>query len=276
MLPELRLGGCPYRPDMMAPAMLTGARTELGSLLAARAGARTRRVHFNLAGQQANTLLHDGHAWEGFHALAPAGARRAVRAAAAGGATLLVHAGFAMVRAQPPRDPLRSLALAALECEAIVLSGPVPACVVRLGYLYGPASRDLRAYRDAFRLGRPYWSGPRDSRQDHLHQQDAVAALLAAAKPRNARRILYATDGHPLAYLQFMDHFARLCGRRHPLHAPLLARPLMKLIVREEHMQQVELAVPGRAPGPRVPGWRPAFADYRRGLADALAAWPPE
>ena len=46
---------------------ITGIRSELGQVLAgtARPGAAAT-VHFNLAGQQANTLLHDGHAWKDF------------------------------------------------------------------------------------------------------------------------------------------------------------------------------------------------------------------
>jgi nucleoside-diphosphate-sugar epimerase len=145
--------------------------------------------------------------------------------------------------------------------------------VVRLGYLYGPESRDLRAYRAAFRLGRPYWAGPRAALQYHLHQFDAVSALLAAAVPRNAGRILYATDRKPVSFMQFMDDFARRIGRRFPLHVPRIAAPLMKLVVREEHMQQVALAMRARAPAPRVPGWKPAFADYRDGLDQIIEAW---
>jgi len=94
---------------------------------------------------------------------------------------MLVHASFAFVLGRPQKDPLRSIAETILECEQLVLSGSVPACVVRLGYLYGPASRDLLAYRAAFRIGRPYWAGPRRALQYHLHQFDAVGALLAAA-----------------------------------------------------------------------------------------------
>src|SRR5262249_49285834 len=157
-------------------------------------------VHINVAGQQANTLLHDGHAWKDFQRGALAGARRAARA----DATLLVHASFAFVVRQPERDPLRSLAQTILECEAIALAAPRAACVVGLGYLYGPASRDLRAYRTAFRIGRPYWAGPSDALQYHLHHHDAVSALLAAAKTRNAGKTFYATDGKPLSFMQFM------------------------------------------------------------------------
>jgi nucleoside-diphosphate-sugar epimerase len=246
---------------------ITGVRSELGRLLAREAA--PRGAHFNVAGQQANTLLHDGHAWKGFERSALAGVRRALGTRS----HLLVHASFAFVVGRPDADPLRSLAETILECERRVLSGPIPACVVRLGYLYGPESADLRAYRKAFRLGRPYWAGPRGALQFHLHQQDAVAALLAAAAPGNVGRVLYATDGKPVPFMQFMDDFARRVGRRFPLHAPLVSAPIMKLVVREEHMQQVALPMPARAPAPRVPGWRPEFRDYRKGLDQTIDAW---
>jgi len=171
------------------------------------------------------------------------------------------------------KDPLRSAVDAILECEALALSGPVPACVVRLGYLYGPQSADLRAYRTAFHLGRPYWSGPRKARQYHLHQFDAAAALLAAARPANAGRILYATDGHAISFMQMMDAFAHRVGRRTPLHLPLFSKLVAKVIIREEHMQQTALPMPAATPAPRVPGWRPKFPDYREGLDQVIAAW---
>jgi nucleoside-diphosphate-sugar epimerase len=246
---------------------IVGGRTELGRLLARRRAAG--RTVINVAGQDANTLLHDGHAWQGFERAALAGVRRLLRA----DAPFVVHASFAFVLGRPRADPLRSIAATILECERLVLAGPRPACVVRLGYLYGPESRDLRAYRRAFRIGRPYWAGVRTARQYHLHQYDAVNALLAAAKPRNAGRILYATGGRPVPFMQFMDDFARRAGNPLPLHVPKIAAPVIRLIVREEHLQQAALAMPARAPAPRVPGWRPAFADYRKGLDQVVAAW---
>jgi nucleoside-diphosphate-sugar epimerase len=149
----------------------------------------------------------------------------------------------------------------------------VPACVVRLGYLYGPRSADLLAYRDAFGLGRPYWSGPRKALQYHLHQFDAASALLAAARPGNAGKVLYATDGHPAPFMRLMDAFAHRVGRRTPLHLPLFAKPLARVIVCEEHMQQAALSMPIRSPAPRVAGWKPKYADYREGLDQVIADW---
>ncbi len=236
-----------------------------------------RPIHINLAGQQANTLLHDGHAWEGFARKALAGTRRALRTAQADGASMLIHASFAFVhaveRGRPLLDPLRSAVEAILECEAMALSGPVAACVVRLGYLYGPESADLRAYRTAFRLGRPYWSGRPSALQYHLHQLDAASALVDAARARNAGKVFYATDGHAVPFMQFMDAFAHRVGRAKPLHLPLFSRPLARIIIRAEHMQQTALSMPPRAPRPRVPGWTPRFPDYRKGLDEAIAAW---
>lgn len=248
-------------------ASLTGRQNNLGRLLA-RQGLPAR-VHFNVAGQQANTLLHDGHAWRDFARKARAGASRAMRTDAA----LLVHASFAFVRVDPPKDPLRSLAQAIRDIEQIVLDGPVPACVVRLGYLYGPHSQDLRAYRKAFRLGRPYWAGPRSAGQFHLHHDDAISALLTAARARNVGRTFYATGGEAVPFMQFMDHFARRLGTRWPLHAPRLAAPLFKLVVREEHMQQVALAMPPGLPAPQVPRWKPAWPDVRKGLDGVIETW---
>lgn len=257
---------------------ITGVRSELGRVLALRRGTRaTTNIHINLAGQQANSLLHDGHAWKGFARTALAGTRRAMRSARTDGSPMLVHASFAFVhaveRGAKLTEPLRSSVDAILECEALAMSGPVPACVVRLGYLYGPQSEDLRAYRTAFRLGRPYWSGPSKARQYHLHQFDAVSALLAAGKPPNAGKLFYATDGHAVSFMQLMDAFAHRVGRQTPLHLPLFSKPLAKVIVREEHMQQTALPMPPRAPTPRVPGWTPKFSDYRVGLDQVIETW---
>ena len=246
---------------------VTGQRSELGRLVSQESA--TRRIHVSVAGQEANTLLHDGHAWKDFARKALAGVKQARRVEA----DMLVHASFAFVLGQPMKDPLRSIVGTIRECEDIALSGPIPACVVRLGYLYGPQSRDLLAYKKAFRLGRPYWAGSRKAAQFHLYQDDAASALIAAAKQKNAGNILYATDGTPLSFMDFMDDFARKMGTRVPLHVPLVAAPMMRLIVCKEHMQQAALPMPIKSVMPGVPGWKPAFVNSRAGLEQVVAEW---
>ena len=107
----------------------------------------------------------------------------------------------------------------------------------------------------------------------HLHQLDAASALLAAAKLRAAGKIYYATDGRAVSFMQFMDAFAHRVGRPKPLHLPPYSQPLARLIIRKEHMQQTALAMSPRAPSPRLPGWKPKFADYRKGLDQVIEVW---
>lgn len=266
------------RRDAAAPgahAAVTGQGSELGRLLLQRLAQQglpasaPPRVQFNLAGQQANSLLHDGHAWKDGARSARDGARRAMRAQA----DLLVHASFAFLAVLPPKDPLRSLAQVLLDIEQQVLAGATPACVLRLGYLYGPGSHDLRAYRSAFKLGRPYWAGAPKAGQFHLHHDDAVSALLTAAAARHTGKTCYATSGECVPFMPFMDHFARRLGKRVILHAPRLAAPVFKLVVCTEHMQQVELAMPADGARPTLPGWHPQWPDHRAALDRIVSDW---
>ena len=236
-----------------------------------------RRVLINLLAQPPNNLLHDGHRWERYRPAKIVGdTRRLLADRAHRDCDLIVHAGYAFLRAvesgATPGARLQPVVDAAHEAEQMVLDDPRPSVVVRLGYLYGPGSTDLRLYRLAFLIGRPYWAGPRKALHDHLHHADAARALLAAASRPPKSRIVYATDGHPASFQALMDHFARRVGNRVPLHIPRMGRPFAHLVVAEEHMQMVELGVHGEA-APTLPGFIPAFPGYRAGIADILRAW---
>src|SRR5438132_5975654 len=170
---------------------LTAPRSELGGVLsAALARAPTRgggpRVVIDISLQPPNNLLHDGRRWATFSPSRLSTLARATQRRHAD-ADFLVHASYLFLNAVEagarPGDTLRPIVDGALAAERIVMDGAVPACVVRLGYVYGPESQDLRAYRRAFRIGRPYWAGPPQTTQRHLHSDDAVRALLAAARP---------------------------------------------------------------------------------------------
>ena len=261
--------------------MLTGQRTELGHAVAAQwaeaPSGRRARTLVNVALQPPNSLLHDGHAWKpnaAEHIVAST--RRALAEAARTRCGFVVHASYAFLGAAEAGgrvgSRLRPIVDAAHEAERMVLEGERRAVVVRLGYLYGPASRDLRAYRTAFRLGRPYWAGPRQNLQLHIHTADAARALILAATRRPAGPVVYATDDEPASFADFMDHFARLVGRSRPLHIPGVARHLVSLVVTEPHKEQCELAFDARAM-PRLPGFTPQYPDYRAGLQQVIEAW---
>ncbi len=259
---------------------LTAPRSELGLAVAdeLRAGpdrGPAGRVLVNLASQAPNSLLHDGHAW---HKIGPTeiveSARRALRRRPE--PDLVVHASYAFLlaveRGAKVGDRLQPIVEAALEAEQIVLEAGRPARVVRLGYLYGPRSRDLKAYRTAFRLGRPYWAGPSRCRHLFLHTSDAARAVLAVAGKPPRRSIVYAADRRPASFGDFMDHFARLVGNPIPIHLPRISRAVSRLVVAEEHMQMVEMGFTGAVPA-RPAGFGPLFGDYRSGLEAVVESW---
>jgi nucleoside-diphosphate-sugar epimerase len=261
--------------------ILTDPRGELAAAMG-RALARRRpssgppRVLVNLALQAPNTLLHDGHAWKRYRPARLLGDTRAALREASG-ADFIVHASYLFVGIPGLEEdlgpPLGDIADAALEAEDLVLRGRIRSCVVRLGYRYGPESRDLRSYQLAFRIGRPYWAGSRNVRQRHLHSDDAASALLAAARQQRAGTTLHAGDDTPASFSSFMDHFARLVGNRVPLHIPGLMRPLTRGLIAEEHVQQVDLASAAAPDRPRPRGFRPLHTDYRSGLRQVIETW---
>ncbi len=260
--------------------LVTAPRSELGKAVVRIRGGDDDHgapVIVNVALQVPNTLLHDGHAWwddPGPHIIAST--RRVLAAARRERAAFLVHASYAFLEGADGGakvgDRMRPIVDAARAAEAMVLESGQRACVVRLGYLYGPGWRDLSAYRLAFRLGRPYWAGPRRNLQHHVYGDDAARALLTAAQRRSAGRLTYASDGTPASFADFMDHFARLVGRSRPLHLPGASRAFVQLVVREPHMQMLEMAAHGPA-APKLPGWRPQVTNYRDGLAEVIEAW---
>lgn len=261
--------------------VVVASHNELGVALT-RAQTRRRpapggpRVVINVALQPPNTLLHDGHAWKRYTPPRLASETRAALRVARG-ADFLVHASLLFAGAvggdAPLRDPLRAIVAAVLEAEEAVLAGSVPACILRIAYMYGPDSRDLRAYRNAFRLGRPYWAGRATVPQRFVHTDDAASALLAAARQRPAGRILTATDDAPTSFATFMDHFAHLVGNPLPLHLPAVMRPLTRMLIAEEHVQMVDLASADADEGSRPRGFVPVYADYRVGLRQVVETW---
>jgi len=82
---------------------------------------------------------------------------------------------------QPPNYPAFA---SAVQAEKMVADSKIPLCLFRMGFLYGPQSRDLAAYKQSFNLFRPYYAGPQHNRANFLHYTDAASALaLVAEKP---------------------------------------------------------------------------------------------
>jgi len=60
---------------------------------------------------------------------------------------------------------------------------------------------------------------------------------------------------------------------RTPLYLPSCSKPLARVIIGEEHMQQTGLPMPSGALTPRGTGWTPTFRNYRDGLDHVIRTW---
>jgi len=122
----------------------------------------------NLMPQIANSLLSDGKGWKDFDKMLSATITALLEALRESGIQLLVHASYAFLYSNAknatentllstPGDD--SIFAAAIAAENRVLNGKTPTCLLRLGYLYGPQSQDLKPYIKPFQLRRPYFVG---------------------------------------------------------------------------------------------------------------------
>jgi hypothetical protein len=215
-----------------------------------------------------NSLLHDGWRWRGFAQFAPAHATELMGVAREAGARLVVFGGFALAAAGPFDEPdLRP----PLEVEAALRSSDLPICTMRLGWLYGPRMENLRQYRTAFRLLRPYYGGPR-TEQSWLHEEDAAAAVVAAVEKGQPGDLYGVADERPASNREVLDHFAWQVARRPPISFPRVGLPLSPV-------REAQALVLGRssvvdpAPFRKATGWRPRYPSYVEGLAAVAKAW---
>lgn len=262
-------GGLPVEADP------TNARELKDALSTAKA-----TVVLNLAPQAANTLLHDGHDWKGFDQTLSVDTLLEV---AATQSAFLVHASYAFLygNAQdatesdalcvPSNDPIFT---AGLTAEDQVINSKIPMCVLRLGYLYGPQSADLRKYITSFQLRRPYFAGPEDNLTNWLHFEDAAQALVLVAERQPAGEVFNVVDGTPVSFSNFIDTFALKLGMSKPGHIPLFLAPLARIIIKSQQMELLELSTTLKNDKVRSQlGWRPYYPSYRVGLEQTLKVW---
>jgi nucleoside-diphosphate-sugar epimerase len=171
----------------------------------------------------------------------------------------------------PPND---QVFVAAAQAERLVEASGVPSCRVRLGFLYGPQSKDLSRYVTSFQLFRPYYAGPPHTLGNWVHFEDAAAALLGIVERRPSAAILNVVDGHPVNFGTVIDRFAQLMGFRRPGHLP----PALRLFIRHFiwHPQQVLLDTTTTVRNDLARSlleWTPRFPTYEEGLQQTVAVW---
>lgn len=233
-------------------------------------------VLLNIAPQLPNNLLHDGHDWRGFVEFLPKSTTALIEAARAAPGAFLVHLSYAFLYGDAPdateSDPLVVPGNAptfqvAVQAEKVIQQSGVPACVLRLGYLYGPQIEDMAEYAEALRHRQAYYAGPERGLANWLHIEDAARALILVAARRPAGTVYNITDGQPVGMRTFIEEFARQIGARHPRRTPLWAALLLRSKIRPEQVTLLALAATVRSAAFRSAfNWKPRYADYLAGL----------
>ena len=265
-------GGTPITADLAQKASLTAALR-----------AAPPDVVINLTPQRANSLLHDGHKWKGMEQQLATTTDALAQATTDLPVGRLIHASYAFLYGnahdatestglQPPaNDPIFQRAI---QAEERLRQAPTSAVIARLGYLYGPQSRDLRAYVRAFRLGRLYFAGPAHNLANWLHTEDAANALIGLAELASPGEIYNVVDTVPGSFGEVMDHFSHLIGHKHPLHIPLVAAPLARVTITKRQMELLDLSTSVANGKLRAQlGWDPRYASARDGMAAIVQAW---
>ena len=240
-------------------------------------------VVLNLIPQKPNTLLHDGHAWDNFERTLTTTTTALLTAAKTVPLKLLVHTSYAFLYGnnpatteesflQPPNYPAFA---SAVQAEKMVAESKIPLCLLRMGFLYGPQSRDLESYKQSFNLFRPYYAGPQHNRANFLHYTDAASALALVAENQTTNQIFNLVDGSPTSFGDFIDTFAHYLGRLKPFHIPPWAAPLAELItIRPAQVTLLDLTtLVSSAKFSSQLGWEPLYPSYREGLAQVVRNW---
>ena len=240
-------------------------------------------VVLNLTSQITNTLLHDGQNWQGYDKTLPATTTALLEALANTEVELLVHPSYAFLygNAQnatedtalnpPDDDPIfRS----AIEVEQQITSSNIPYCLLRLGFLYGPQSEDLKKYETSFKLHRPYYAGPEDNLANFLHYEDAAKALVMVVEQQPVGETFNVVDGTPVPFANFIDTYAMKLGYSQPAHIPLFTAPVAKVIIKEPQMEILDRSTTVNSDRLREQlNWSPSYGSYQKGLEQTISVW---
>lgn len=246
-----------------------------GSELAAVVRMAKADVIVDLGRQDLNQSLRPVQ-WNGDELIARA--RAVVQAAKDGGAKFIVATSYAFVYGDAggqevtedtrPETAGHPLLKAIVKAEKTVLNGGVPACVLRLGYLYGPHMAQLKDVSTALRQGRPIASG--DGIANYVYVDDAAEAIRRACEAQPAGEVFNITDGHPITSAEFLAVFAQEAGMEAPSRLPKL---LNMVLAGRSFSEQLNFSarVSSKKAAEKL-GWKPGYTVHA-GLADTLLWW---
>lgn len=235
-------------------------------------------VVVDLARQDLNQTLRNG-AWSADELTARA--KASAQAARDGGAKFLVATSYAFVygdahghdvaETDKPHTNGHSLLKAVVKAEKAALNSGVPACVLRLGYLYGANMPQVQEITQSLRQGRPIPAG--SGLANYLYDEDAAEAIRRAVEAQPAGEIINVADGHPVTSASFLASVASAMGIRAPgtlpgfLNSLLGGSPLKDLFGLSSRVSI--------AKAEQVLGWTPRYT-LDAGLSDAFLSMRAE
>lgn len=249
-------GGIPAYPDLLRAG-------ELRSLLVAF----KTDVVINAAPQTANHLPQLPADWDSW--LVDQAASVLVEAVQDTDVKFIVHTSYAFADAHS--EALGSFLHAVKAGEQAILNGSIPACVLRLGFVYGAYSPELTTLNDRLLNARPLDVGNSESHACWIAAADAASAIAAALVVRPAGALLNVVDDQPASPAEFLNYFAQSQGFSAPRPAPRFA------VWAQPQPEQVALMSlsphVSNAEAKEKLGWQPRFANFRQGIDDALLSW---
>jgi len=264
-----------------------GEQTELGGVVSEEARRRGHEVMttdaevvINVGRQPENSLLSDGWAWRGAGRRFPTQVAELIEAGAT--ARLVVDASCALLYGTAQDvDEAGSVAApagnhrfaAAVEAERALRDSGLSVCTLRLGYGYGPEYQDLRRYRTALHILRPYYAGP-GLPAPWIHHDDAASALVTAAEGAAPGDLYNVADEDPVSLRAFIDHFGRSELHWITYHLPRWSLKFLGGQIRREQETLLDqsLSINSTRFRDRF-AWRPKYPSYREGLAQTVLAW---
>lgn len=240
----------------------------------------------NLAPQGSNTLLHDGLAWRDSEKSLPAQTAALLQAANNSDVSFLIHASYAFLygpvtdksegsvdETAPLNRPAKNnLFAAAIEAEKMIAANKqFPICIMRIGYLYGPQSRDLALYETSFKMRRPYYAGSEKHVGNFVHFEDAARAVALAIEKRPANEIINVVDGTAVSFGTFIDYYANCLGRKKPRRIPTLTVRFAPIITGQQVKQlSIHAAQVDNQKASSLLDWKPDFPSYKEGLVQTV------
>lgn len=176
--------------------------------------------------------------------------------------------------ADPPKDQQQTLAAIRRLEQTVTATPGIDGIVLRYGAFYGPGTGMLEPIMvEQVRRRRVPLIGKAGGWWSFLHVDDAAGAVVNAIN-HGSRGVYNIVDDDPAPAREWLPELARILGAKKPLRVPKFLAAL--IAGRGITTMMTEGRAGSNAKAARELAWRPAYASWRQGFADALREHSPD